>query len=326
MFSPHPFHKDTIQVDGYTLPYEEYGNPKGIPVVCLHGGPGAGSSPDMANNFDLKDFRVIIYDQRGAGKSKPAGGLENNTPDLLADDIEKLKNHLGVEQWHVQGSSWGSTLALLYAEKYPASVKSLTLQGIYLLRQKDQDLSYQATGIMQPETMKRFRKFLPENERANIEEPYYQRLMNKDPAVHLPAAREISRFGSAIYPLHRPSEKDLDHFDEGSLGAMRIEWSIIHDHKLTPEDRLLKDIGKIHHIPTMIIQGRYDLTCPPQIAFDLKEAFPEAQLQMVVGGHSAGDPDMKQALADAYTRIKDNGSPLVKKKPSLWQRIGLRPK
>jgi len=319
----HPFNKGTLQVDGYTLPYEEFGNPHGIPIVCLHGGPGGGSSPEMANNFDLNAFRVIIYDQRGAGKSTPKGGLENNTPDLLVGDLEKLKNHLGIDQWHVKGSSWGSTLALLYAEKYPASVKSLTLQGIYLLRQKDQDLSYQATDIIQPETMKRFREFLPENERGNIEEAYYQRLMNPDPAVHMPAAREISRFGNAIYPLHRPAEKDLDHFDPATLGSLRIEWSIIHDHKLTPEDRILKNIDKIRHIPTMIVQGRYDLTCPPQIAFDLKQAFPEAQLQMALGGHAAGDPEMKQALIDAYNRIKDNGSPMVKKKPSLWQRSGM---
>jgi len=316
-----PFNKGTLTVDGYTLPYEEYGNPNGIPIIRLHGGPGAGTSPDAHQSFDPKAFRIIVYDQRGAGKSKPSGGLENNTPDLLADDLEKLKSHLGIGQWHVTGGSWGSTLALLYAEKYPASVKSLTLQGIYLLRQKDQDLSYQATDILQPETMKRFREFLPENERGNIEEAYYQRVFNKDPAVHMPAAREISRLGNAIYSLDRPSERDLDRFDTGALESMRIEWSIIHDHKFIPEDRLLRDINKIRHIPTMIIQGRYDLTCPPQIAFDLKQAFPEAQLQMVTAAHSKSDPEMAKALAEAYKRIKDSGSPLVKKKPSLLHKI-----
>jgi proline iminopeptidase len=321
-----PFNKGTLKVDGYTLPYEEYGNPEGTPIVFLHGGPGAGTSPDAYQSFDPKVFRIIVYDQRGAGKSTPSGGLKDNTPDLLADDLEKLKKHLGIEKWHVAGGSWGSTLALLYAEKYPASVKSLTLQGIYLLRKKDQDLCYQATDIIQPETMKRFREFLPENERADLEESYYKRLFSEDPAVHLPALREICRFGFATFPLHRPLEEHMDYFDPEALGSARIEWSILHNHKLTPEDRLLRDIGKIRHIPTMIIQGRYDLTCPPQIAFDLKQAFPEAQLQMVTAGHSTYDPDIAQALAQAYTRLRDTGSPLVKKPPSLLQKIGLKPK
>lgn len=309
-----PFNQGSLQVDHYTLPYEEFGNPDGIPIVYLHGGPGLGSSPPFHRYFDPKAFRIIVYDQRGAGKSQPSGDIKRNTPDALAEDLEKLRSHLGIDQWHVYGGSWGSTLALLYAEKYPDKVTSLTLRGIYLLRQKDNDICYQAADILQPEDMKRLRDFLPENERADVIESLYQRIFDSDPAVHLPAARVVSYFGNATYSLDRPPEKELEEFDDTAINALRIEWHIIRNCKFSPEDQLLKNIAAIRHIPTIIVQGRYDITCPPQIAYDLKQAFPEADLQVVTAGHAATDPEIMRALVQATDRIRDTGSPLLPQK------------
>lgn len=319
-----PFNEGTIQAGEYTLPYQEYGNPKGIPIVYLHGGPGVGSSDYFHRFFDPKAFHIIVYDQRGAGKSTPAGGVKNNTPDLLAQDLDALRDHLGIDKWHVYGGSWGSTLALLYAETYPEHTSSLTLRGIYMLRQKDDDLFYQSAGLNVPQDLERFINFLPEKERGDYIESYYHRLFNPDPAVHVPASKEIARLGNVTYSLERMPEKDLSAYDPADINAQRIEWSIIRNHKFTPQDRLIRDAHKIRHIPTLIVQGRYDMICPPQIAADLKKALPGAEMQMVTSGHAAVDPETMKALIQATNRIRDTGSPLHKKRLPR-QALGKKP-
>jgi len=318
-----PFNEGMLSVGGYTLPYKEYGNPQGIPVVYLHGGPGAGSSPDDHRVFDPKAFRIIIYDQRGAGTSAPAGGVENNTPDNLADDMEVLRKHLGIDQWHIHAGSWGSALALLYAEKYPEKVKSLTLYGIYLMRKEDDNLRFELAKILRPEAFRQFKAFLLPEEQgetngdvARMQEAYYQLLMNPDPAVHFAAVEASGKFYDAIATME-PREGGNAGNSKQRLKSERIETSIARNHRLDPDDQLLRDINKIRHIPTKIIQGRYDMICPPKIAYDLKQAFPEAQLEMVTAAHSVPCPELTKALIRATNSIRETGAPVVKKKTKL---------
>lgn len=318
-----PFNEGTLSVGGYMLPYEEFGNPQGIPIVYLHGGPGAGSSRDDHRVFDPKAFRIIVYDQRGAGASTPAGGMENNTPDNLADDIETLRKHLGIHQWHVYGGSWGSALALLYAEKYPDKVKSLTLYGIYLMRKEDDNLRFELSKILRPEAFRQFKAFLLPQERgdtsrdvARMQEAYYQKLMDPDPAVHYAAVEASGRFFDAIGSME-PREGGNAGKSKKRLKSERIEASIARNHRLDPDDRLLRDINKIRHIPTRIIEGRYDMICPPKIADDLKRAFPEAELEMVTASHSVPEPELTKALVRATNNIRDTGAPVAKKKTAL---------
>ena len=316
-----PFNEGTLAVGGYTLPYKEFGNPDGIPIVYLHGGPGAGHSPDDHRVFDPKAFRIIIYDQRGAGASTPGGGVKDNTPGNLADDMEVLRKHLGIDNWHVYGGSWGSTLALLYAEKYPAKVKSLTLYGIFLLREEDDRLSLEVARSMRPEEFRKFKEFLLPGEKGDksddidrMREIYYQMLMNPDPDVHYAAAAAWEPLGNVIGTLEPRGGEISGKRNQQALNAERICASISRNHRFKPEDRLLKDINKIRHIPTKIIQGRYDLVCPPKIAHDLKQAFPEAELEMVTAGHSVPDIELLKALIQATNNIRDTGTPLAKKK------------
>jgi len=320
-----PFNEGTLSVGGYTLPYKEYGNPKGIPIVSLHGGPGAGSSPDDHRIFDPKAFHIIVYDQRGAGESTPGGGVENNTPDILADDIEVLRKHLNIAQWHVYGGSWGSALSLLYAEKYPEKVKTLTLYGIYLMRKEDDALRYELARILRPEAYMQFKAVLlpgdqdnakdqgdAKDDVARMQEAYYQMLMNPDPAVHNAVVAASGRFFDAISALE-PNEGGNAGNGAKRLNSERIELSIARNHRLDPDDRLLRDIGKIRHIPTKIVHGRYDMICPPKIAQDLKQAFPEAELEMVTAGHCVPEPEIVKAMVRATNNIRDTGSPLPKK-------------
>jgi proline iminopeptidase len=322
-----PFHTGTLTVGGYTLPYKEYGNPGGAPIVYLHGGPGGGTPADAYRVFDPKFFHIITYDQRGAGTSTPGGGVENNTPDNLADDMEVLRQHLGIEQWHIYGGSWGSALSLLYAEKYPEKVKSLTLYGIFLLREEDDNLQFEAARTMRPEAYRKFKEFLLPGEQGDssddiprMREAYYQKIMNPDPAVYRAAAAASDQFGSVLGSLEpSPRATTAADCDDRRIYCERICAAMSHNHRFKPEDRLLRDINKIRHIPTRIIQGLYDLICPPKIAQDLKEVFPEADFESVTAGHSVPDLELTRALIQATNNIRDTGSPLTKKdapKPS----------
>jgi proline iminopeptidase len=309
------FNSGYLPVDAtHKLYYEEFGNPDGIPIVYLHGGPGAGHGDHFHRFFDPEVFRIVIYDQRGAGKSIPAAETKDNTPDLLVADLEKLKDHLGIETWHVFGGSWGSTLALLYAEAHPESVESLTLRGIFMMRKRDIEMFYEAAELFKPDEAKRVRDFLPEDERGDFMESFYQRLVHPDPAVHIPAAQAWARFENVCCFLHPQPEADLKEKDQDALNVARIEAHFFRNCMFEPDDRILQDIGRIRHIPTIIVQGGYDIVCPPQIAHDLHRAFPEADFQLTVAGHAATERETMQALVDATNRIRDNGSP-VRVKP-----------
>ena len=305
----------TLKLDAvHTMHYEEFGNPEGIPIVYLHGGPGAGSGAHFHRFFDPKAFHVIVYDQRGAGKSTPAAELTDNTPDHLVADLDKLRDHLGFDKWHVYGGSWGSTLALLYGEEHPDRTLSLTLRGIFLMRQRDIEMFYEAAELFRPAEAQRVREFLPEEERADFMENFYKRLTSSDPKIAFPAAQAWARFENVCCYLLQPPDGDprIVESDQDALNVARIESHYFRNCLFTPDDRIIQNIDRIRHIPTIMVQGAYDLVCPPQIAHDLKAAFPEAHLELVISGHAAIEPEVMKNLVAATDRIRDTGSPVPK--------------
>jgi len=275
--------------------WEQSGNPDGIPVIGLHGGPGGGSNPDMRRFFDPDMFRIILFDQRGAGKSEPHASLDNNTTEALVSDIEALRQMLGIEKWHVWGGSWGSTLALRYAQTHPDSCLGLVLRGIFMMRQKEIDWFLYGMRKIFPNVHERFVQFLPKEERGDLLENYYKRLTSPDPAVHMPAAQQWSGFETAFSRL-RPKKPDPEdenlHF---SLGISRIEAHYFRNNRFSPDDLILRDIDKIRHIPCSIVHGRYDIICPFETAWDLHQAWPEARLYCI---DNAGHSSMETGIID----------------------------
>ena len=321
-----------IKLDAvHTLHYEEFGNPKGKPIVYLHGGPGGGSGDHFHRYFDPEAFRIIIYDQRGAGKSTPAAEIKDNTPDLLVQDIETLRKQLGIDKWHVYGGSWGSTLALLYAQAHPDKTESLTLRGIFLMRKRDIEMFYEAAELMRPEEVRKLKEALPEAERgADFMENFYKRLISDDTSVSFPAARAWAHFEHVCCFLQpQPEAAKLSpeaqaKQDQDDLNISRIEAHFFRNCLFTPDDRILKDVDKIRHIPTVIVQGMYDLVCPPQIADDLHKVFPEAHMIKTVSGHAAIEPEIMKARVKSTNLIRDTGSPVPKAKTTGAKSKGAR--
>ncbi|MBU0800906.1 MAG: prolyl aminopeptidase [Alphaproteobacteria bacterium] len=303
-----PYNKGFLRLDDtHEMYFAEYGNPKGIPVVYLHGGPGGGSSPVMHRFFDPKAFRIVIYDQRGAGQSRPFGNIKDNSPDILVADMETLRTHLKIDKWHVAGGSWGSTLALLYAQSHPDKALSLTLRGIFLMRQAELDHLYVNGATVFPEEFARLKKFIPAAEQNDLLRAYYNRIIAGDKD----AARAWTRFENAISRLHPRTPKDLDSdTDTHAIGMATMETHFFINHRFTPDDRLLRNAHKIQHIPTVIVQGRYDSVCAPVNAWELHKALTGSHLQMVIAGHSAMDHEIAKALVKSADNIRDHGTPL----------------
>lgn len=298
---------DTAQgVIEHKLYWEQSGKPDGKPVLFLHGGPGAGASPNHRRFFDPNTYRIIITDQRGAGRSQPLGEIEANTTEHLLQDIEQLRIKLGIERWHVFGGSWGSTLALAYAQAHPERVTSLILRGIFLMTQKEIDWFLYGMRMTYPEHWEEFASFIPEDERGDLLTAYYNRLISKNREVWLPAAHAWSRYESACSTLLPTDEIALSMIDEAhALGLARIEAHYFLNNRFEPEDKLLRDIDKIRHIPTHIIQGRFDIVCPPISAHELHKAWPEASILIVPdAGHSAMEPGIRAALVAATETVK----------------------
>lgn len=319
-----PFNTGDLDVgDGHKLHYEEFGNPEGIPVVMLHGGPGAGSAPYFHRFFDPEAFRIIVYDQRGAPASSPAGSIQDNSPAHLVEDNEKLRQHLGIDKWHLFGGSWGSTLALLYAEAYPEHTSSMTLRGVFMMRDKELDWYINRMGTFYPEVYKEFVEFLPEEERGDVLENYYQRLTSPDPTVHLPAAAAWTRFENGCAFLDIPPDEIRNDEPKRALPFARIEAHFMRN--FMPDDSIMQNVDKIKDIPTAIVQGRHDIVCPPMSAFDLAEKLDNASIEFVMSGHSASMPETMKQLVAATDRLRDTGSPVLKKKPAPAQAPKAKP-
>lgn len=297
-----PYQTGSLALDRrHTMYWEQSGNPRGVPVVFLHGGPGAGASPTHRRFFDPAFYRIVVFDQRGSGRSSPLGELTDNTTPHLVEDIERLRRHLGIERWLVFGGSWGSTLALAYGGAHPDRCLGFVLRGIFLCR--GEEIRWFLYGMRQvfPEVWTRFAGHLPESERGDLLAAYRRRLEHPDPAVHLPAARTWSLYEGACSTL-LPSEQALEHFgnDTVALGLARIEAHYFAHEIFLPVNSLLARVDRIRHLPCVIVQGRYDMVCPAVSAFDLAAAWPEADLQVVAdAGHSAWEPGIRTRLVAA---------------------------
>ena len=302
-----PYDSGELALDSrHTMAWEQVGNSAGIPVVFLHGGPGSGSSPVHRRFFDPTHYRVVVYDQRGAGRSTPLGELADNTTAHLIADLERLRAHLGIARWMVFGGSWGSTLALAYAQSHPAAVSALVLRGIFLCRPSEIEWFLKGMRVFFPEIWERFSGHLPEAERGDLLGAYYRRLCDPDPAVHMPAAKAWSTYEGACSTL-RPSPETVAAFgdDTMALGLARIEAHYFTNRIFLPDNALLEGIERIRQIPAIIVQGRYDTVCPIVTADELHRAWPEADYQVVPdAGHSAMEPGIRRALVAATERFK----------------------
>ena len=305
-----PHRREHLAVDArHTLYVEECGNPDGLPVVFLHGGPGAGLSPYHRCFFDPARWRVVLFDQRGAGRSTPFADLTDNTTQDLVADIEKIREHLGIECWLVFGGSWGSTLALAYAETYPERVTGLVLRGIFLAREEELRWFNEMDGgarCIFPERWARFRDFIPEAERSNMIEAYWRRLDSRDEAVQLAAARAWSAWEGGSTTLAHDPDAPGD-FDEPhkAVSLARLEAHYFRHGMFLEPGQLLRGIERIRHIPGVIVHGRYDIICPAKTAFELHQAWPEAEFHIVLAGHSASDPAIVDKLVEATDRFAD---------------------
>jgi proline iminopeptidase len=305
-----PFDQGRLPVSPiHTLYYEQSGNPEGQPVVLLHGGPGGGIVPDYRRYFDPEAYRIVLFDQRGAGQSTPHANLEENTTWHLVADIERLREHLGIESWMVFGGSWGSTLSLAYAQTHPQRARQLVLRGIFLCRPKEIQWFYQkgASAIF-PDVWEEYVKVIPEAERHDMLTAYYRRLTSEDEAVQLEAARAWSIWEGSTSKLF-PDPDLIEHFGEPhlALALARIECHYFMNNSFFETDNhLIENVGKIRHIPAVIVQGRYDVVCPMMSAWELHRAWPEAELRVIPdAGHSVSEPGIISALIDATDRFRD---------------------
>jgi proline iminopeptidase len=308
LFPPiQPTRYGMLEVDAvHTIYWEEVGNPKGIPVLFLHGGPGAGLSPQHRRFFDPQQYRVILFDQRGAGKSTPLGEWRANTTQLLIDDIETLRAQFEVDKWLVFGGSWGSTLALAYGQAHPGHCLGFVLRGIFLCTAAEVDWFLHGVRWFYPELYEEFVAPIPEAERGDLLAAYTARMLCDDPAVYWPAARAWSRFeGRRVFLLPQPEDTASDTLD---LGVGRLESHYMANGGFLREDQLVQDVGRIAHLPCVIVQGRYDVICPPLSAHRLHQAWPGSRLRMVAdAGHGALEAGIAKALVGATEQFKRSG-------------------
>jgi len=303
-----PFDAGHLQVSPvHRIYYEQVGDAHGKPAIFLHGGPGGGISPQHRRFFH-PSYRTVLFDQRGSGKSTPHACLDDNTTWDLVADIERLREHLGIDKWLVFGGSWGSTLALAYAQAHPERVTELVLRGIFLGRQPEVDWLYDATrvGALFPDGFERFVAPLPEADRHDVLQGYAKLLASPDAAVRLRAARAWSVWETLLSHVHTSAAELAE--AEAEADAVAITQIEVHYFVnrcfLRSETQLLDDVSRIRHIPAVIVHGRYDIVCPMQSAWDLAAAWPEADLQIVGdAGHSAFEPGISRALVAATDRF-----------------------
>jgi len=305
-----PYNEGELKVsDLHTIHFEESGNPEGKPIVLLHGGPGGGCPPFYRQYFDPEKWRLVMFDQRGCGQSKPHAELQENTTWDLVNDIEKLREYLNIHQWVVFGGSWGSTLSLAYSQTHPDRCKGLILRGIFMLRQKEIRWFYQeGASYIFPDAWEEYVKPIPINERDDLVTAYYQRLTSPDDQIRLEAARAWSIWEgstSRLFPdLDLKQRFGIDAFAEAFA---RIECHyFINKGFIDPEDKLLLNIDRIRKIPAVIVQGRYDVVCPMMSAWELHRAWPEADFIVVAdAGHSMSEPGIRTCLIEATDKFAD---------------------
>ena len=309
LFAPiEPYQTGRLKVSElHDLYWETSGNPKGTPVVFLHGGPGAGTQGTHRRFFDPKYWHIILFDQRGSGKSTPHGEVAENTTALLVDDIEKLRETLGIDRWHVFGGSWGSTLALTYAETHPTRVLGLILRGICLMEPWEINWFLYGMATVYPDAWEAFASLIPANEQNNLLDAYLKLMNDPNPNIRVRAYAAWSQYESTCSTLLPNPDVQANH-DDGKRAASisRLEAHYFKHNLFTPETQLIDNVDRIRHIPGVIVHGRYDMVCPVANAFKLHKAWPEADFIVVPNaGHSAMEPGIRSALIEATDRFKD---------------------
>jgi proline iminopeptidase len=285
--------------------YEECGNPAGAPVIVLHGGPGSGCTPAQRRFFDPDHYRVILFDQRGCGRSQPSGCIEDNTTDHLIGDIEQLRLHLGIERWLVFGGSWGSTLAIAYALAHPRRVRGLILRGIFLATPPELDWFLYQSRHFFPEAWQSFVAPLGKEGHHDILAAYQQLIFGTDSSQAVAAAKSWNAYESALISLLPTEPTHPPPAEEVVLARARIQLHYLVHGCFLGETPLIERIAHVRHIPTVIVQGRYDMVCPPCTAYALHRAWPEAELHMIPdAGHAASEPGITAALVEATEKFK----------------------
>ncbi len=299
-----------LEVDArHTLYWEECGNPDGMPVLFLHGGPGAGLSRNHRRYFNPAHYRIVLFDQRGAGRSTPLGEHRDNTTQLLVADIERLRTMLGIERWLVFGGSWGSTLALAYGEAHPHSCSGFVLRGIFLCTPAEIDWFMHGIRWFFPEVHEEFVQQIPPQERGELLQAFARRLFGDDREASLDAARAWGRYeGRCLFLLPQPQASDDFASETTSIGVGRLEAHYFLNAGFFSEDQLLREVGRIRHLPAVIVQGRYDVVCPPLSAWRLHQAWPEARFHMIAdAGHAGLEPGIARALVAATEQFRQYG-------------------
>jgi len=308
LFPPiEPYDTGFLKKGKHEIYYEQCGNPKGKPAIFLHGGPGGGCGSLSRRFFNPKKYRIILFDQRGCGRSKPHTCLEDNTTWHLIEDIESIRERLDIKKWLVFGGSWGSTLAIAYAQKHPKNVSQMVLRGIFMLRQKELQWFYQyGASEMYPEAWQGFLKEIPENERDDLIEAYRKIFYGKNKEKQLSAAKAWSKWeASCSFINYNPDAVSVSTNAEFALAFALIEnHYFINKGFLDYENQLLDNIDIIRDIPSIIIQGRYDVVCPPTTAYELHSQWPESELVIApFSGHSAFEKEITHELIKATNKF-----------------------
>ena len=298
--------------NGHSIYFEESGNPRGKPVVMIHGGPGGGSNPAMRRYHDPAHHRIVLFDQRGCGRSTPHASISHNTTWDLVADMETLRQELGIERWQLFGGSWGSTLALAYAQTHPTRVSDMILRGIFTLRRAELQWFYQ-TGAewVFPDSFQAYWNHIPEAERGDVIAAYHKRLTSPDPAVQMAAAKAWSMWeGSALSLIPDPERVRQFGLDDYAIAFARIECHYFVNRGFFECDgQLIANVDRIRHIPAILVHGRYDMCTPVKIAHDLHRAWPEAELRVVPdAGHAMSEPGIIDELIAATERFKPRGA------------------
>jgi len=301
-----PYASGMLSVDVvHDIYWEVSGNPDGLPVLFIHGGPGAGTSPAHRRFFDPSHYQIILFDQRGSGRSKPYAEITNNTTSHLIDDMEALRRHLKIEQWVLFGGSWGSTLALAYGQAHPDKALGFILRGIFLGRARELNWFLDGIQTVYPEAWQAFVDYIPDDEQNDVLAAYHRRLVSADQAVHGPAAQAWNRFEQDCSTLKHAPRTGHTLTGYSALALARIEAHFFVNSLFMEENALLENLHRVHHLPVLIVQGRYDMVCPMTTAHGLASAWPGAELVVVPdAGHSAMEPGIRSALVAATESLK----------------------
>ena len=303
-----PYASGRLPLGGSHLMYwEQSGNPRGTPILFLHGGPGAGAAAAHRRFFDPRHYRIVIFDQRGCGRSAPHGELADNSTSHLVNDIEALRRHINIDRWILFGGSWGSTLALAYGIRFPDHCAGFVLRGIFLGTRREVDWFLYGMGTFFPEAWRTFAELLPEGERSDLLKGYYRRLIDADPAVHMPAAAAWSRYETVCSNLiPRPEEPQTTFCnDSAALALARIEAHYFVNDVFLKDDELLHNVRQLRHVPAIVVQGRYDMVCPIVTSDALIRSWPEVKYVIIPdAGHSAMEPGIRAALVRATEAMK----------------------